>query len=175
MATADNAVLALIGAGVWGVWSTACGYVAHRVPERWLLRDPWVLRLRRPERSGRLYDRILHIKRWKDLLPEAGALFRGGFSKRKVERHDREYLERFLVETRRAELAHWPILALGPTFFLWMPWWLASAMLAYAVVANLPCILVQRYNRVRLDRMLGEQALSTRTGRSPWRSRGGRR
>ena len=155
MATTHNAVLALIGAGVWAVWSTVCGYIAHRAPERWLSRDPRLLRLRGPERNGRLYDRVLRIKRWKDLLPEAGALFRGGFSKRRVERHDREYLERFLLETRRAELAHWPILALGPTFFVWMPWWLASAMLAYAIVANLPCILVQRYNRVRLERMLG--------------------
>ena len=154
MATTHNAVLALIGAGAWAVWSTLCGYVAHRAPERWLSRDPRLLRLRGAERNGRLYDRVLHIKRWKDLLPEAGALFRGGFSKRRVERHDREYLERFLLETRRAELAHWPILALGPMFFAWMPWWLASAMLGYAIVANLPCILVQRYNRARLERML---------------------
>jgi glycosyl-4,4'-diaponeurosporenoate acyltransferase len=60
-----------------------------------------------------------------------------------------------VVETRRAELAHWPILALGPVFFAWNPWWLALAMVGYAVVANVPCILVQRYNRARLYRMLG--------------------
>ena len=86
------------------------------------------------------------------MLPEAGNLFRGGFSKRRVLHHDRAYLERFLVATRRAELAHWPILALGPFFFLLerrggSP----LAMVAYGVVANVPCILVQRYNRARLD------------------------
>jgi glycosyl-4,4'-diaponeurosporenoate acyltransferase len=154
VATTRNLALAIGGAATWAFWSTVCGYVAHRLPERWLDRDRWLFRLRGPERSGRLYDRVLRIKRWKDLLPEAGGLFRGGFAKRRVH-HDRAYLERFLVETRRAELAHWPILGLGPTFYAWMPWWLASAMLGYAIVANVPCILVQRYNRARLERALG--------------------
>jgi glycosyl-4,4'-diaponeurosporenoate acyltransferase len=138
----------------WAAWSATAGLVAHRMPVSRLGHDKWWFHLRPAERSGRLYER-LRIKRWKDALPEAGALFRGGFSKRRVTRHDREYLERFVIETRRAELAHWPILAIGPTFFLWMPWWLALAMLGYAVIANVPCILVQRYNRARLERMLG--------------------
>lgn len=153
MASSHNLLLALVGAATWAAWSTVCGYVAHRLPIRWLDEDTWLFRLRASERDGRVYDRVLRIKRWKDLLPEAGALFRGGFAKRRVHR-DREYLERFLVETRRAELAHWPILALGPTFYAWMPWWLATAMLGYALVANVPCILVQRYNRARLERIL---------------------
>jgi Glycosyl-4,4'-diaponeurosporenoate acyltransferase len=37
-------------------------------------------------------------------------------------------LERFAAETRRAELAHWLILAASPWFFLWNPWWLGLAM-----------------------------------------------
>ncbi|MEX0663592.1 MAG: hypothetical protein WD598_02330 [Acidimicrobiia bacterium] len=153
MASSRNVALALGGAVTWALWSTLCGYVAHRIPARRLDHDGWLLRLRTPEHAGRVYDHWLRIKRWKDLLPEAGALFRGGFAKRTV-RHDRAYLEQFLVETRRAELAHWPILALGPTFYVWMPWWLATAMLAYAIAANVPCILVQRYNRARLVRIL---------------------
>ncbi|HEY8217125.1 MAG TPA: hypothetical protein VIH82_08320 [Acidimicrobiia bacterium] len=165
MASADNVVLALAGAAVWGAWSAACGYAAHRIPSARLDRDGRLLRLRAWERAGRAYERLLRIKRWKDLLPEAGALFRGGFSKRRVTRHDRAYLESFLVATRRAELAHWPILALAPTFFLWipiagMPWWLALAMAGYGVVANVPCILVQRYNRARLERILSPRTRS---------------
>lgn len=156
MASSHNAWLALGGAATWVVWSTVCGYAAHRVPVRWLDHESWLFRLRAAEHDGRVYDRVLRIKRWKDLLPEAGGLFRGGFAKRKV-RHDREYLERFVVETRRAELTHWPILALGPTFYAWMPWWLATVMGAYAVVANVPCLLVQRYNRARLQRILTDE------------------
>jgi glycosyl-4,4'-diaponeurosporenoate acyltransferase len=152
--TTDHGLLALAGAALWALWSTLCGYAGHRLQAARLARDGALLRLRAPEVGGRVYDRVLRIKRWKDVLPEAGSLFRGGFSKRRVARHDREYLERFLVETRRAEIVHWAVLALGPTFYVWMPWWLASAMLAYAAIANVPCILVQRYNRARLERAL---------------------
>ena len=153
-----NVWLALADAGVWAVWSTLCGYAAHRVPVARLRRAGWLFRLRRgPERVARRYERWLRVKRWKDLLPEAGDLFEGGFSKRHVLRHDRPYLERFAVETRRAELTHWLVMAIAPLFFLWNPWWLATAMVGYAIVANVPCLLVQRYNRARLLRTLGRR------------------
>ena len=165
MASTSNLVLALSGAASWAVWSTVCGYAAHRIPRARLERDGPLLRLRPWERGGRTYDRWLHVTTWKDRLPEAGALFRGGFSKRAA-RHDRAHLEELLVATRRAERAHWAILALAPTFFLWipafaMPWWLATTMFAYGVVANVPCIVVQRYNRGRLARILSPRS---RTG-----------
>ncbi len=150
MASTHNVVIALVDAAVWAVWSGVCGYVAHRVPSALLAHDGPLLRLRPFERDGRFYERVLRIKRWKDVLPEAGDLFRGGFSKRRVVHHNRGYLERFVVETRRAELAHWPILALGPVFFAWNPWWLGLVMVGYGIAADLPCILVQRYNRARL-------------------------
>lgn len=159
MATTNNLILAIAGGVAWGAWSSVCGFAAHRLPRERLERDEWIWRLGRVEAGGRAYERVLRIKRWKDRLPEAGALFRGGFSKRRVERHDRAYLAEFAAATRRAELAHWAIVALAPTFFLWMPlfgmpWWLATAMFGYGLVANVPCILVQRYNRARLERVL---------------------
>lgn len=157
LGTTHHVALALGDAALWAVWSTVCGYAAHRIPDAALRRDR-LLAPRGFERGGRAYERVLRIKAWKDALPEAGSLFRGGFSKRRVTRHDRAYLERFLAETRRAERAHWAILALGPVFFAWNPWWLAVAMLGYAIVANVPCILVQRYNRARLIRLLARPA-----------------
>ncbi|MGQ0803847.1 MAG: hypothetical protein ACT4PI_08290 [Actinomycetota bacterium] len=150
-----NIWLAALDAGVWAGWSAVSGYVAHRLSVERLGRDGWLFRLRRrPERVARRYERVLRIKWWKSLLPEAGDLFKGGFSKRRMLRHDRAYLERFVVETRRAEFTHWLIMAATPFFFLWNPWWLGLAMLAYGVVANVPCLLTQRYNRARLLRML---------------------
>ena len=161
VASTHHLLLALGDAGCWALWSTVCGYTAHRLSDARLQRAG-PLRLRGVERDGRVYERVLRIKAWKDALPEAGSLFRGGFSKRHVARHDRDYLERFALETRRAERTHWAILALSPVFFAWNPWWLALAMLGYGVVANVPCILVQRYNRARLERVLGRP--TTRVG-----------
>ncbi len=154
LATRRNIVLILIDAGVWASWSAVCGYIAHRIPTARLSRDRGLFRIRRFESGGRVYERLLRIKRWKDRLPEAGALFRGGFSKRRAATADREYLERFAVETRRAELTHWLILAASPWFFLWNPWWLGLAMVGYGIAANVPCLAIQRYNRARLLRMI---------------------
>ncbi|MEJ5253956.1 MAG: hypothetical protein WHS89_01280 [Acidimicrobiales bacterium] len=146
--------LVLIDSLVWLGASLLVGLLAHRTPLAWLGRDHLLTRLRRFECDGRWYERQLHIKRWKDRLPEAGDFFAGGFSKRSLPSSDPAVLRRFVAETRRAELTHWALLALGPVFFLWNPWWLALAMVLYAIVANVPCLLVQRYNRARLERVL---------------------
>ena len=132
-------------AAVWAGWSGIVGYAAHRLPDSRLDGDTALTRLRAWERGGRVYERI-GIRRWKDGLPEFGAVFRGGVSKRTTGGD----LAAFVRETRRAELVHWAIPAVVPVFVLWNPWWLTLAMVAYAVGANVPCLLVQRYNRGRL-------------------------
>jgi glycosyl-4,4'-diaponeurosporenoate acyltransferase len=45
-------------------------------------------------------------------------------------------------------------MACAPVFFLWNPWWSDLIIVAYALTANLPCILAQRYNRARFQRLL---------------------
>ena len=101
------------------------------LPVRRLDHDTWLFRARRFERDGRFYRDTLHIHRWKDALPEAGALFPGGMSKRHLPPADRGGLERFAVETRRAELGHWLAAAGGPLFALWNPAPIAVVMLVY--------------------------------------------
>lgn len=139
---------------VWAVVGVSTGYAAYRWPTERLAHDGWVTRLRAFEAGGRWYERRWRIRRWKDRLPEAGSVFGGGFSKRALRSRQTDHLDRFIVETRRAELTHWVVLAVGPLFFLWNPWWLALVMVAYALVANVPCIAVQRFNRGRLERVL---------------------
>ncbi len=101
------------------------------------------------ERGGRLYER-LRIRRWKDRLPEAGALFAGGVSKRRLAGD----LERFAAETRRAEYGHWLAMAFAPVFALWNPLMGLVLMATYSVVVNAPFIAIQRYNRQRAQRVL---------------------
>jgi len=44
-----------------------------------------------------------------------------------------------------------------PIFFLWNPWWADLIIVIYAVAANVPCILAQRYNRLRFHRLLARK------------------
>jgi glycosyl-4,4'-diaponeurosporenoate acyltransferase len=144
----------VLDVAVWAAGSSLTGYLMHRLGPDAFTRDGVITRLRPFERSGRFYEERLRIKRWKGRLPEAGGLFPGGFSKRSLRKVEPAYLERFVQETRRAEVTHWVIIGLGPLFFLWNPWWLGVVMVTYGIAGNAPCLLAQRYNRARLLRTL---------------------
>lgn len=146
-------LIILVDCVVWAVWGTAVGYAGHRRPLERLDHDSWLTRIRGWEREGRTWER-LGIRRWKDRLPEAGSFFGGGMSKRALPGRDPDDLARFAAETRRAEWVHWVVMAIIPVFALWNPPVLLVAMALYGVVANVPCIVVQRFNRARIQRVL---------------------
>lgn len=111
------------------------------------------------EHGGRFYERVFAIKRWKDRLPDASRMFRGGFAKANLQTASPEYLDRFLCETWRGELVHWLALLTIPVFCVWNPWWGVGVNAAVAVAVNFPCILALRYNRARFQRLLGKRAM----------------
>jgi glycosyl-4,4'-diaponeurosporenoate acyltransferase len=101
-----------------------------------------------------IHERVFQVRSWKDRLPDAAKWFAGGFAKGRLARRDAAYLQRFIRETWRGELCHWCALGCAPIFFLWNPWWADAVIAAYALAANLPCIIVQRYNRIRMRHLL---------------------
>jgi glycosyl-4,4'-diaponeurosporenoate acyltransferase len=159
-------VLAAVSAALWLVFHFGAGAIAHSLPQRFFASLPLVSRSYDWEDDGRLYLR-LGIRWWKDRLPEAGDFYPGGFSKRHLVGHDRAYLGRFVLETARAEFSHWLTWALALTFFAWTPWPVGVLMLLYGAATNLPCILIQRYNRPRLARALAASARGTHRDRTP--------
>jgi len=140
----------LLNAVAWLVIHLGVSYFSSRLPLAWFDPRSWLYRGRRWERGGRVYDRVFRIKAWKRLLPDGAALFRTGFRKRRMAGRSPEYCRTFVKETCRAELCHWLVFVLVPLFFVWNPWYVALLMVPYAVAANLPCIVAQRYNRPRL-------------------------
>ena len=132
----------------------------HLAVSAWITRwpaerfDPQapLYRGRRWEAEGRLYERFFRVRSWKGMLPDGAALFRGGLRKSNLVRRDPADLERFARETCRGELVHWITLAFAPLFILWNPAWAVAVMMAYGILANVPCIVTQRHNRLRLAR-----------------------
>jgi glycosyl-4,4'-diaponeurosporenoate acyltransferase len=145
----------------WLVLQLSIAAAATRMNPRPFARDHRLYRVRSWEPG--FYSRWLLIRRWKHMLPDGAPWVGGSFRKQRLLRRDPAYLRQFALETRRGEAAHWAMLACFPIFFLWNPRWAWIVMALYAVAANLPCILVQRYNRATVARLLSYR----RTHRDP--------
>ncbi len=159
--TDELAVLASIIA--WVLIGLVTGLWFHRRPIEHLQTDNWLTRPRPFEAGGRWYQRRLHIRSWKDKLPEKGDLFRGGFSKRHLVDRSTPHLRRFVAETRRAEMVHWSNMGAGPLFWIWCSPFLGGCMVVFGVVAHMPFITIQRYNRERLTSILGRRGVAATT------------
>ena len=141
----------------WPMLHIVIGKIAIRLPRSFFSSDGRVCASRAWERNGDFYRRWFAIRRWKKLLPD-GAPWLGGVAKRRLTARNPSSIAAFIVETRRAELAHWCTLCCFPLFLLWNPPWAGCVMFVYAVAANLPCIVAQRYNRLKLLRLSNLQS-----------------
>lgn len=138
----------------WAGVSLTVGFLANQWSERWLDRLGPLTRLRRWERGGSFWQRWLRVRAWKDRLPEAGGFFAGGTSKRRISSRSTADLARFRRETVRAERVHWMILASTPLHLLWCRPSVMAGMVAFGVLFNTPFIVIQRFNRGRLERLI---------------------
>lgn len=138
----------------WLVIHLGVSYLVTQVPSRLFRPSSWLYRARSWEKNGLFYEVIFLVRKWKSFLPDGAALFQGGFRKGRLKLRTRDYLQQFKRETCRCELAHWLTMLFAPTFLLWNRWYAGIIMIAYGVAANLPCIIVQRYNRLRLTAVL---------------------
>jgi glycosyl-4,4'-diaponeurosporenoate acyltransferase len=137
----------------WPIIHLVVARILLHVPTSHFQHDSWVTQEYAWEGNGSLYRKVFAVQRWKSKLPD-GAPWLGGMSKRHLVGRNRAQLTSYLTETRRAEIAHWGMLLFTPVFFLWNPPWACTVMAAYGLIANVPCILAQRANRIQLARIL---------------------
>lgn len=142
---------------LWPLFHIGTAMLCFYMPDSAFAQDNRLYKTRKWEQGGALYERVFGIKKWKRHLPDGGAWFKGGYSKKHIKNFGARNLDTFLLESRRAELTHW--LAILPfwVFGLFAPWYIVPVMLVYALAANLPCILTQRYNRPRVQKLRAKQ------------------
>lgn len=106
------------------------------------------------EKDGQLYKR-LGIAAWQSHVPDMSRIFKKLMPPKKMEgRPDRARLLLMIQETCVAELIH-VLLGFAGIAVLWI-WPGAGGIIIWLVycLGNLPYILIQRYNRPRLVRLL---------------------
>ncbi len=140
---------------VWLVIHLGVSYACSKIPVNKFNPSNRLYRIKKFEKNGKFYASFFKIKKWKHLLPDGAKLYKGGFPKKSLEEYSKTYLNIFTLETCRGELTHWLQILPSGIFFLWNVWWVGVIMIMYALCANIPCILVQRYNRARILRITG--------------------
>ena len=146
--------MVILFAIVWFVLQTSAAIISNIIPDRFYNTNNFLFRVRSWEQDGRFYQKVFRIRRWKHLLPDGAAVVKSGFRKKHLTDCSEKGLERFIVETCRAELTH--LLAILPfwVFGFFAPPYVIWLMLLYALFVNLPCIVAQRYNRPKLVKLL---------------------
>jgi|YNPMSStandDraft_1061717.scaffolds.fasta_scaffold00034_26 glycosyl-4,4'-diaponeurosporenoate acyltransferase len=139
----------------WITVNFFCGYIVHFIPDNFYTTKNFIFKKRNFEKNGLLYKKLLFIQKWKDKLPDGGkVLGLHPFSKKHFEYKKKDYIEKFILETCRGELTHILPFIFLPISFTWNPLIGSIIMTLYCFFSNFPCIIVQRYNRIRLIKLL---------------------
>jgi len=148
-----TAITITIDVIAWFIIHMGVSYIMSRQPLASFSSNSWLYRKRDWEKNGKFYERLFKLKSWKRRLPDGAAIFKNGFEKKHLKETNKDYLDSFIKETCRAELTHWLVFLFGPLFLMWNLWWVGIVMILYATIANIPCVITQRYNRIRLQRI----------------------
>lgn len=167
MAALASLLPVISSAGLWLVGSLVVGALANQLPLAWLRARPAAASAAVLAARLEAYQRFLKIRRWKHWIPDAGNALPGGITKASLARRDQLALLRLMAETRRAELVHWALWPLWLLTLLWLPGPGVALNAVFATLFNLPCLLLQRYNRLRLQQLLTRRTQALRAQANP--------
>ena len=145
-----NIICDTIYGGICSVMVLVIGLI---LPRRWFNPDNRLFAERKWENGGRVYNK-LHISKWKSKLPDMSRYITSMIAKRLQGKETTDDIKKLIAETCVAEAAHiiLILLSLG-MIVIWKSPGGVICCLCYAA-GNVPYIIIQRYNRPRLVRMM---------------------
>lgn len=130
------------------VWDLVVFCACKMLNEKYFDYNKYIYKIKYWEENGFLYSKKLKIKAWKDELPQY--ISKNGFSKKNFSSLSLEYVNRFILETCRAEWAHRKCLWIGAALMIVNRFFTGVIFTFFVLLINLPYICIQRYNRIRL-------------------------
>lgn len=151
LGTFETVVLDVVA---WVLFHLSIGYATSKLnierfnPDRKIyLTKPW-------EKGGEIYQQVFRVKDWKKYIPSGAALYKGAYEIKNLITFSAQNVRLWLKESCRAEFCHWMMILPGFFFVLWNSTTGAWINLVYAVANNLVPIIMQRYNRPRVRKLL---------------------
>lgn len=132
------------------LWQFLVLIVCQRLNEKTFDYRKNIYKSKKFENNGKFYVKYLKIKKWKDKLPQY--VSKNGFSKKNInfkQVGDKKYFEKFLIETCRAEWNHLVCCMYAIISVLINKFPFSMIFSIIPVMANLPFLVIQRYNRIR--------------------------
>jgi glycosyl-4,4'-diaponeurosporenoate acyltransferase len=141
-------IVAFIGA--------ASHYVGQLLPRRNFDYDAVPYAPRKWEQDGMFYTKF-KIQFWKDKVPDMSQHVKSMFRKKMSVFRDFDYTKDLILETCVAEFVHWMLVFISPVFLVLMEGLAGRIGALLYALGNLPFVMIQRYNRPRLVRLLNRQ------------------
>lgn len=134
--------------------SLAMTFICEKLPKKLYYYKRWMFKERHWEKGGKIYDTVFKVKKWKAKLPEISDFMRWRFKKKHLAETNSNYLSVFITESCKAEFTHWLIIISTVIFYIWNGFFSGFLMFLLATILNFPYIIIQRYNRPRLLRLI---------------------
>jgi glycosyl-4,4'-diaponeurosporenoate acyltransferase len=151
----------------WLFFHLSIGYRCSRIPVDFFKPSRLFYKPRKWEKGGEVYQKLFHVKSWKGIIPAGANMYSDTFKLTHLPSLKLADLELWIKESCRAEFCHWIMMLPGFLFFLWnsvtVGWW----MVAYAVANNIIPIIMQRYNRPRIQKLLDQLERKSRRKSEP--------
>lgn len=143
-----------------------CSFILGRlVPKSWFHHERFPYRCAPWEQK---LFKALRVKQWQAKVPDMSRIFPKLMPPKKMTAQTVQALPRMLQETCVAEATHMLLSIAGlALFWIWPGWGGAAVAIVYILLGNLPFIIIQRYNRPRLQKLLARQSGRTEERRVP--------
>lgn len=140
---------------IWPIIQVGGALIALYIPNRFYSYKKFLFKSYNFEKNGKIYQTLFKVKKWKHLLPDGASVWKKkGYQKKHITSFDIDNLNMFLIESCRAEMTHIIPVCLFWVFFLITTPLIGWIMFLYSLIVNLPCIIAQRYNRPRIEKLI---------------------
>ena len=140
-------------ASIVGTMGILAFFIGEKLPREKFDPEKFPFKCAKWEKEGKIYDN-LGLRYWKTHVPDMSKYFPRAFSKQGNFSRDPAHLRRLVQETCSAEAVHWTLIALSFVFPILMDELGGLAMVLY-IIGNLASIVIQRYNRPRIMKIIG--------------------